>query len=151
MGENRIGSYPRPASAPRVIGAYGGRHTVVPVLSMVEPLASARTATRLTVSSFPWAGPIVAVVKRLTSSTESNPSAAAARTSFDETSSEKSTIPWVRDRNSGGCVATGSSGTATEDPPPARPAASCPVARPCSTSASSGPSPANPPVASTVG
>ena len=35
----------------------GGRHTVVPVLSIVEPLASARTATRLTVSSLPWPGP----------------------------------------------------------------------------------------------
>src|ERR671912_726814 len=54
----------RPARAPRVIGLYGGRHTVVPVSAMVRPVASAMIATALTVSSLPWAGPIVTVVYR---------------------------------------------------------------------------------------
>jgi hypothetical protein len=35
---------------------------VVPVSAIVDPVASASTATVLTVSNLPWAGPIVAVV-----------------------------------------------------------------------------------------
>ena len=44
---------------------------MVPTSSIVSPRASASTATVLTVSNLPWAGPIVAVVYRLISSTES--------------------------------------------------------------------------------
>ena len=83
-----VGSLIRPASAPNEIGAYGGRHTVVPTSAIVSFRASASTATVLTVSSFPWLGPIVAVVNRLMSSTESKPSPAALKRSFEETSSE---------------------------------------------------------------
>jgi hypothetical protein len=43
----------------------------VPVSAIVEPVASASTATVLTVSSLPWLGPMVAVVNRLASSAES--------------------------------------------------------------------------------
>jgi hypothetical protein len=35
---------------------------VVPVSAIVRPVAAATIATVLTVSSLPWAGPIVAVV-----------------------------------------------------------------------------------------
>ena len=62
IDDTRTGSKIRPPSAPSVIGAYGGRQTVVPTSSIVSPRASASTATVLTVSSLPCAGPIVAVV-----------------------------------------------------------------------------------------
>ena len=61
----------RPARAPRVTGLYGGRHTVVPVSSIVRPVVSAMIATALTLSSLPWDGPMVTVVYRLTNSMES--------------------------------------------------------------------------------
>ena len=62
---------------------------------MATPLASASMAAALTVSSFPWAGPMVTVVYRFISSMESKPSLEAWSRSLDETSSEKSTMPWV--------------------------------------------------------
>ncbi len=62
MGERRTGSSSRPASAPRVMGAEGGRHVVVPVAAIVDLVALAWIATALTTSSLPWMGPIVAVV-----------------------------------------------------------------------------------------
>ena len=62
IDDTRTGSNTRPASAPSVSGAYGGRHTVVPTWAMVSPRASAMAATVLTVSSLPCEGPMVAVV-----------------------------------------------------------------------------------------
>ena len=62
IGDLRTGSRSAPARAPSVTGAYGGRQVVVPVSAISAPVASAITATVLTVSSLPCAGPIVAVV-----------------------------------------------------------------------------------------
>src|SRR5215467_8502794 len=113
MGEYRTGSNAWPARAPRVTGAYGGRQVVVPVSPIVAPVARATAATVLTVSSLPWTGPMVAVVKRLASSALAYPSATAATMSLDDTSSLKSTNPCVRPRNSSGCGSTGSAGMVT--------------------------------------
>ena len=77
------------------MGAYGGRHTVVPISAMETPLASARTDAALTVSNLPWEGPMVTVVYLFMSSMESKPSFEAWTRSFEDTSSEKSTMPWV--------------------------------------------------------
>ena len=52
-------------------GEYIGRHVVVPVSAIVAPVACARIPTVLTVSSLPWVWPMVTVVYRLISSTES--------------------------------------------------------------------------------
>ena len=93
--ERRTGSRIRPARAPNEIGEYGGRHTVVPMSAMSTPFASASTEAALTVSSLPWDGPMVTVVYRFMSSMESKPSLEAWTRSLDETSSEKSTMPWV--------------------------------------------------------
>ena len=49
----RVGSNMRPASAPSVIGANGGRQIVVPISFRSTFVASARTAAALTVSSLP--------------------------------------------------------------------------------------------------
>src|SRR5207237_1003937 len=81
---------------PKVTGTYGGRQVVVPLSAIEAPVAAATTATVLTVSSFPCSGPIVAVVNRLASSAPSKPSATAARRSLADTSSLKSTNPFVR-------------------------------------------------------
>ena len=75
------------------MGAKGGRHTVVPISAIDTWLASANTAAALTVSNLPWDGPIVTVVYRFMSSMESKPSLEAWMRSFEETSSEKSTMP----------------------------------------------------------
>ncbi len=71
MGEYRTGSKEGPASAPKLTGAYGGRQVVVPVSAIEEPVAEATTATALTASSLPCRGPMVVVVNRFASSTES--------------------------------------------------------------------------------
>ncbi len=71
MGEYCTGSKIRPARAPSVTGAYGGRQVVVPISAIGRPVTSARIATTLTISSLPWVGPMVAVVYRLASSADS--------------------------------------------------------------------------------
>ena len=49
----RVGSNIRPAKAPSVTGANGGRQIVVPIYFKSTFVALARTAAALTVSSFP--------------------------------------------------------------------------------------------------
>ena len=75
---------------------------MIPVPAIDVPVAAATIAIVLTASSLPCTGPMVAVVKRFASSAESYPSATAACRSLADTSSLKSTNPFVRPANSSG-------------------------------------------------
>ena len=116
---------------------YIGRQVVTPTSEIGFPVASAMTARALTSSSLPWVGPMVTVVYRLASSAES--------------SSEKSTMPCVEERNSEGCAGCGSGATDEAPLPSACSAAARPAAVPWSAICSGVPSPVIPPAATTEG
>ena len=87
----RHGSWPRPARTPSETGDHGGRAVVVPISASSRPVSCAIRRIDCRWQNRPWHGPIVTVVYRLASSSESNPSATARRMSFVVTSSQTQT------------------------------------------------------------